>query len=114
MAARRVTRENVMMKGPTVIPLGGYRVGVYGEAGEMAGTLMYMHARDETRRDETRRDAVSGRDGAPGGLLVRHQTESSTQSLYFEEKRAAAAINRHHFTPHHHCSSKYSQHPRRK
>lgn len=43
-----------MMKGPTVIPLGGYRVGVYGETGEMAGTLMYMHARDETRRDETR------------------------------------------------------------
>lgn len=52
MAARRVTRENVMMKDPTVIPLGGYRVGVAGETGEMAGTLMYMHARDETRCSE--------------------------------------------------------------
>lgn len=40
-----------MMKDPTVIiPLGGYCVGVSGETGEMAGTLMYMymHARDET------------------------------------------------------------------
>lgn len=35
-------RENVMMEDPTAIPLGGYRVGVSGETGEMAGTLMCM------------------------------------------------------------------------
>lgn len=35
-------RGNVMMEDATVIPLRGYRVGVSGETGEMAGTLMCM------------------------------------------------------------------------
>lgn len=43
-------RENVMMEDPTVIPLGGYRVDVSGETGEMAGTLMCMWCRDACTR----------------------------------------------------------------
>jgi len=39
-AARRATRENVMMGNSTIIPLGDDHVGVFDETG---GTLMYMH-----------------------------------------------------------------------